>query len=835
MKILTSTPQRSWFVCLLLACLLPITWFTQPVNSARAAQPNKIKDTTSSGWDARFGALGPEDAVTALAITANGDLYAGGEFQAAGGMPAKHIARWDGTRWQPLGEGLDGTPKAMAVDGNTLYVIGSFTKAGTVTVNQLARWDGSTWSVVGTGAGPMAELENNGWLDALAVSNGKLYVGGHFESYEGVAALNIVQWDGSKWSAIGKGVGKPDTDGILSSYGNVNAILVDGSQVYAGGDIGMADDQRVNAIAQWDGSQWRALGTGLTDNDYEASEWGTVSALAKRNGILYAAGRFLQAGGKDASHIASWDGTQWSALGAGILNPPSEWDVPVSALLATGDTLYVGGTFQGVGGESIRLLAQWRNNTWSQVGSGMDKEGVVDRVYALALGADGSIYSAGRHQLVGDKRVDHVARWDGSTWHRLNNGLVFAAYGDKPAEVQAILEDGAGRVYAAGLFGVAGGNKVNNLALLENGVWRNIGGSNERIYALALDGDYLYVGGAFSEIGGMAANHIARWHRASGQWSTLGTGINGNVHTLAFKNGILYAGGAFNAAGTVAAEDVAWWDGSAWHAFGTKARIFGVINTTEAGTYVNALAVHGDLVVIGGAFTTIQFGTNTADRNSFVKVNHLVAWNRVSDAWFPVGTQTLPGVTFAGNNDLDIGVHALQVVGDLLFVGGKFSKAGTLATTGLGCWDLVNHQWIPFNTNLGSPNPVAVRALASSGSDLIVGGNFLSAGDAGIVNFVARFDMLTEKWSGLDGGVKWYNDSYTEVLSLSASTTGVYVGGKFDKAGGLSASGFARWNGTLRGDGTPATPTPTPTSTPLPGPQPDSNQTLRVFLPVVVR
>ena len=37
------------------------------------------------------------------------------------------------------------------------------------------------------------------------------------------------------------------------------------------------------------------------------------------------------------------------------------------------------------------------------------------------------------------------------------------------------------------------------------------GGANGAVLALAADGDVLYAGGAFTTIGGVAANRVARW------------------------------------------------------------------------------------------------------------------------------------------------------------------------------------------------------------------------------------------------------------------------------------------------------------------------------------
>ena len=36
------------------------------------------------------------------------NLYAGGGFTTAGGVPANYIAKWDGSAWSALGSGMDG-------------------------------------------------------------------------------------------------------------------------------------------------------------------------------------------------------------------------------------------------------------------------------------------------------------------------------------------------------------------------------------------------------------------------------------------------------------------------------------------------------------------------------------------------------------------------------------------------------------------------------------------------------------------------------------------------------------------------------------------------------
>jgi hypothetical protein len=53
-------------------------------------------------------------------------LYVGGDFTEAGGIPSPHLARWNGSRWENVLDGLNGSPYTMAVYGNELYVGGYF-------------------------------------------------------------------------------------------------------------------------------------------------------------------------------------------------------------------------------------------------------------------------------------------------------------------------------------------------------------------------------------------------------------------------------------------------------------------------------------------------------------------------------------------------------------------------------------------------------------------------------------------------------------------------------------------------------------------------------------
>jgi hypothetical protein len=168
-------------------------------------------------------------------------------------------------------------------------------------------------------------------VSALAVSGGTLYAGGVFTTAGGSTATNIAQWNGSSWSALGSGMNN-----------QVLALAVSGSTLYAGGNFTTAGGSTATNIAQWNGSSWSALGSGISGGQFGAY----VSALAVSGGTLYAGGDFTTAGSDtNANDIAQWNGTSWSALGSGFGPNYSS----VSALAVSGSTLYAGGNFTTAG------------------------------------------------------------------------------------------------------------------------------------------------------------------------------------------------------------------------------------------------------------------------------------------------------------------------------------------------------------------------------------------------------------------------------------------------------------------------------------------------------
>lgn len=183
----------------------------------------------------------------------------------------------------------------------------------------------------------------SGYVDAAVTDGfGNLYICGIFNRvFFGfgdtmTVATNIAKWNGSNWSAVGSGISD-----VVDGFGpTVYALAVDSSgNLYTGGNFTNAGRVVVNNVAKWNGNAWSALGSGM-------DLYGFVNALAVSGGTLYAGGQFTHAGGNAANSIAQWNGSSWSPLGSGINSP----DIPeVAALAVSGSTLLAGGSFDWAG------------------------------------------------------------------------------------------------------------------------------------------------------------------------------------------------------------------------------------------------------------------------------------------------------------------------------------------------------------------------------------------------------------------------------------------------------------------------------------------------------
>lgn len=326
---------------------------------------------------------GTNGEVWALAVIGS-DLYVGGNFTTAGGNTVNHIAKWNGSSWSALissntgVNGINGVVTALAVIGTDLYAGGWFTNAGGIPAENIAKWDGTNWSALGSG------LSAAGAINALAVMGNNLYATSYIlDPALGGPENLIVKWDGANWSLFS----------VMDDY--VSSFLVDGSNLYAGGQFTMAGTVPASHVAKWNGANWSSLGLGT---NYFIGGTG----LEMMAGNLYAGGRFTTADNNPANFIAKWDGSNWSPFLSGINNGMNN---AVEGLAVMGTDLYASGSFTTAGGVSANSVAKWNGTSWSPLGSGMN-----DGVWRLAvIGND--LYAGGIFTTAGSVSANYIAKY----------------------------------------------------------------------------------------------------------------------------------------------------------------------------------------------------------------------------------------------------------------------------------------------------------------------------------------------------------------------------------------------------------------------------------------
>jgi hypothetical protein len=368
-----------------------------------------------------------------------------------------------GPSWSRLDSGLAGVARALAVydppgaGGPDLYAAGVFPTAGGVSVNGIARWDGTAWSAPGSGVSFQGSLRALVVHDDLLGGGPALYAGGFFTTMNGVSAAGVARWNGSLWSALGSGIVPGAEVDALAVFDD---SLGGGPDLYAGGFFFNAGGVPANNVARWSGTAWSALGTGITG--------GYVRSLAVFDPpgaappALYAGGFFSSAGGVAVNNIARWNGSAWSAVGTGIAGE-------VYSLVVFndggGDALYVGGNFSSAGGVPANDVARWNGTTWSALGTGLNSHAEVLGVSREGAGTTKALYAGGFFNVAGSATAWRVAKWDGSTWTALGDGINKGVIVNVAPYSMSEYDDGSGpALYVGGEFTVAGGWDARSIA-----------------------------------------------------------------------------------------------------------------------------------------------------------------------------------------------------------------------------------------------------------------------------------------------------------------------------------------------------------------------------------
>ena len=323
--------------------------------------------------------------------------------------------------------------------------------------------------------------------------------------------------------------------------------------------------------------------------------------------------------------------------------------------------------------------------------------GFNDIVNTIVTGSDGTAYVGGNFTVAGPATGGGALL--GSTLLGSASDGPDLTFPGVTGTVNSAVADGTGGWYIGGLFSQVGNVPRNNLAhILSNGDvdpnWTL--GTNNTVNALAISGSTVYVGGSFSGILSLAGASTTRAKLAAigtnGVLSTTwGPFADATVRALGISGSTLYAGGDFTTIGGLSRPYLA--------AITGDASTLAVVSTTwnpTANSTVNALAISGSTVYVGGAFTTI----------GSTRRNYLAA----------IGTDVNATLATTWDPSANGIVRALGISGGTLYAGGDFTTIGVLSRPYLAAITgdattaaVVSTTWTPISNGI-------VKALAISGS-----------------------------------------------------------------------------------------------------------------------
>jgi hypothetical protein len=336
----------------------------------------------------------------------------------------------------------------------------------------------------------------------------------------------------------------------------------------------------------------------------------------------------------------------------------------VTALQVIGNDLYIGGEFTAVGAVPAQFVARYDGSTWHRLGHGTD--GPV-----TALGTfDGDLVAGGMFLHAGLAEAISVARWDGGRWRSMGDGF-------DGCPLAFTEEDG--RLLAGGSF-------------LTSGV-------PDRCTWTTVDGNVVSWSCTFTDKHELP--FAAEWDRAS--WETAGPAWDHPGALASMPRGFVQYGGDLVAFGDFTSAEhlgevadhcgLARWTASGWWIFGPPQ-----ITAGPRRPRIRAALAAGDSLILGGLALT--GGSGPAD--------HVAVWD--GSGLHPLG------------EGFDKAVLSLTLYQGRIVAAGDFTRSGSTPLNRVAWWD--GTSWRPFGDGLDG----LVRTLAVYDGMLVAGGDFEGSG-----------------------------------------------------------------------------------------------------------
>jgi uncharacterized delta-60 repeat protein len=439
-----------------------------------------------------------------------GKIVLGGAFS---GTTRSNLTRLsdDGavdTGFMAVGTGFNGSVNALALqsDGSVL-VTGSFNSiTGTTSTvrNQIARLDAT--GVVDSFY-PASGLSGGGNAVALT-TDGKVVVGGSFNTAGGVTHLGLARLDGTT------GALDASVTAALRAPGTVNAVVpAAGGKYVVAGNFTWLNQTAVNHLARIDGTSG-ALDSTFATNVGSGLNSSATSLVVQGDGKVLVGGFFGTFNGTSRFGVARFSSE-------GVLDStfvPASGISSVNSLALQADGFVIlGGSFSATNATRIaRLTATGALDATFATGTGFD-----NTVTSVAVQPDGKIVAGGVFTAFnGTTAVNRIARL--TPTGALDTSFTAAAGTAFNGAVQALNLQADGKILVGGDFTVFNATTRNFLARLnasgdlDSTFLGTLSGPNSSVYGLATQGTptsgdgKVVIAGNFNSVSAASSLNFAR-------------------------------------------------------------------------------------------------------------------------------------------------------------------------------------------------------------------------------------------------------------------------------------------------------------------------------------
>lgn len=616
---------------------------------------------------------------------------------------------------------------------------------------------------------------------SIAQSNGTTYVAGKFTEIgprTGPAA------------AIDATSGQADLSMPQASGGDaaVYAVAPDG----AGGWYLAGSFTHVGGLPR--GNVAHILANKTVDPNFAPAVNGAVRAIALSGSTVYIGGDFTAVAGQPhgglAALNASGQPTSWS--------PSVNSGGRVEAIVISGSHVVVGGQFSSVDGIPEDGITAIDPTTGLPTWTPATNMNVVE-VDTLAVSGS-TVYAGGSYSAIGGQSRTCLAALDAQsgTATSWNPTLDNNPY---PCQVSSVAVSGA-TVYVDGDFSAVDGQARGGIAAIDATTGSPTAWNPPTNHIICCGGPLAVSGGnVYMGLSALDAN--------TGAFTSWNPNANGAADTIAVSGSTVYAGGYFSSVNDQPRTDLA--------AVASDGSVTPWNPTVKFGyccqQAVQAVAVSGSTVYVGGDFTSIGGQPRTGLAAIDASTGQPTAWNANltcsqancypyvdafalsgSNLYFggsftSVGGQarnniaaidTSTGATTSFNPSANGGVYALALSGPALYAGGRFSSIGGQPRNNIAALNSTSGNAMDWNPGANSN----VFAIARSGSTVYLGGDFTSTGGQSRSR-IAAVD------AGSGAATAWNPGANGTVSGIAASGSTVYAGGSFTSIGGQPRSYLA--------------------------------------------